>query len=140
VSAPQGCACALSEMTPGGAPRTGQGSAWAGRWALVDEVGLLLGWRAWAHHHASEGRPGFAEGTAVVVDEQGQVYVTGRSSKRPSSSDCFTAKYAVDGRELWSRRFSSVSRSSDAGQAIALDAAGNVHLAGQTWTGTASTT
>jgi len=69
-------------------------------------------------------------GTALAVDSQGNVYVTGTSEiPRDWGWAAVTIKYDPDGRELWVRRFRGPA-SDDSGVAIAVDARGNVYVAG----------
>ncbi|MCB0729036.1 MAG: SBBP repeat-containing protein, partial [Ignavibacteriae bacterium] len=68
--------------------------------------------------------------TDMAVDTVGNVYVTGRSSDG-SYNDFATVKYNSTGQQLWVKRYSSVSSSSnDRARNIDLDTAGNVYVCG----------
>ncbi|MBN1352656.1 SBBP repeat-containing protein [candidate division KSB1 bacterium] len=73
--------------------------------------------------------------SALSVDDSGNVYVTGMSLHRAGiysalSSDYATVKYNPDGEEQWIARYNGPEDLGDMASAIALDAAGNVHVAG----------
>ena len=75
---------------------------------------------------------------AVAVDGGGHVVVTGRFTGAANlgggtlgsagGDDVFLARYTADGTHLWSRRFGGAGN--DRGNAVAVDAAGNVLVAG----------
>lgn len=77
--------------------------------------------------------------TAVTVDDQGNVLVTGTSSTFaktnqfyvPETNDFYTAKYAAaDGALLWERHYNGPSNANDVPRAIAVDGRGNVVVTG----------
>lgn len=71
------------------------------------------------------------EPTSIAIDENGNVFVTGRSASGFLNYDFTTIKYDSYGKQLWIARYN--------GEAIALklDAAGNVYVIGRTFnTGT----
>lgn len=68
---------------------------------------------------------------AVVIDASNNVVVTGASFGGTNDMDYYTAKYAsVDGALLWEQRYDGPSGGEDKAQAVALDAGGNVVVAG----------
>ncbi|HXF48773.1 MAG TPA: SBBP repeat-containing protein [Verrucomicrobiae bacterium] len=67
---------------------------------------------------------------ALAVDASGNVYVTGGSNASGSGTDIATIKYDPSGNELWAARY-SFSSAVDQGDAVAVDGAGNVYVAGQ---------
>ncbi len=77
--------------------------------------------------------PGYGDdyATAMTVDSEGNVYVTGGSFGRPNYHEYTTLKYDRDGNELWSARYhSSYGHVGDDPAAIAVDAMGNVYVTG----------
>ena len=66
--------------------------------------------------------------SAIAVDREGNVYVTGRSFGSRSNLDYATIKYNASGEEQWIRR------QIGGGFSIAVDAAGNVYVGGDTST------
>jgi uncharacterized delta-60 repeat protein len=70
-------------------------------------------------------------GQAVVVDEMGNVYVTGYSVSNAGGTDVLTVKYSPAGTQLWTARYNGPGNGADYGNAIALDGAGNVYVAGE---------
>ena len=72
---------------------------------------------------------------AIAVDAAGNVYVTGWSLGLGNHSDYATIKYDPDGNELWVARYNGPGNSTDVATAIALDAAGNVYVTGESFGG-----
>lgn len=70
--------------------------------------------------------------SALVIDSNGNVYVTGmsRSAVLPEAGDYVTVKYNSNGNEQWVRTYNGPNNRSDGAVAIAIDAAGNVYVAG----------
>jgi uncharacterized delta-60 repeat protein len=67
----------------------------------------------------------------IVIDNEGNVYITGRSQKDVGSpSDYTTIKYDSEGNELWVARYNGPNNDSDWPTAIALDSIGNVYVTG----------
>jgi hypothetical protein len=72
----------------------------------------------------------------IVVDDIGNVYVTGASGYgTPTSFDFATIKYNSDGDTLWVRRFNYSGNSEDWAVQIALDQLGNVYVGGHSQIG-----
>ncbi|MFH0899373.1 MAG: SBBP repeat-containing protein [Pseudomonadota bacterium] len=73
---------------------------------------------------------------AVAIDQQGSCYATGLTNgavgdgTSAGQGDAFVAKYSAKGEPVWVHMLAS--ESGDMGSAIALDAAGNVYVAGYT--------
>jgi hypothetical protein len=85
------------------------------------------------------GDEGFDRGHSVAVDDSGHVLVTGYFAgtvdfgggaleSAAGSNDIFLARCGADGSHLWSQRFGSDA--SDLGYSVAVDAWGNLVLAG----------
>ncbi len=84
----------------------------------------------WAARYDGTGN-GADEAHAMVVDDAGNVYVTGVSVGESSGSDYLTVKYAPDGAKLWSARYNGLGNGYDAANSITVDDAGNVYVTGQ---------
>ncbi len=67
---------------------------------------------------------------AVAVDPEGNVIVTGSSADPTTNLDFTTIKYSATGEMLWLRRYDGPAQSADRAYALAVDEAGNVHVAG----------
>jgi ribosomal protein L27 len=67
----------------------------------------------------------------MIVDGQGNVYVTGKSIGNGTDLDYATIKYDSSGNELWVRRYNGSSNRADEATAIAVDDRGNVYVTGQ---------
>jgi hypothetical protein len=70
-------------------------------------------------------------GQAIVVDQLGNVYVTGYSYGSGTSNDYATVKYDKNGNELWAKRYNGPGNKYDSGKDIAVDPSGNVYVTGQ---------
>jgi uncharacterized delta-60 repeat protein len=67
---------------------------------------------------------------SIAVDASGNVYVTGFSSGLTSFLEFATIKYNSAGVEQWVSRYNTPENSYGGGQAIAVDASGNVYVTG----------
>ncbi|MDZ7362986.1 MAG: SBBP repeat-containing protein [candidate division KSB1 bacterium] len=70
---------------------------------------------------------------ALGLDAAGNVYVTGYSWGSGTSHDYATIKYNSAGVRLWLERHNEPGNDSDYAQALAVDAAGNIGLAGASY-------
>jgi uncharacterized delta-60 repeat protein len=77
------------------------------------------------------GRGSSDKATAIAVDGQGNVYVTGSSYGGYYHSDIFTLKYSPEGQFLWMSRYNGPGDTDDAARAVALDSQGNVYVTGR---------
>lgn len=74
---------------------------------------------------------------AIVIDNTGNIFVTGRVDYGTTGSDIVTIKYNSSGVQQWFARFNGTGNGLDEGRSIHLDDAGNVYVSGKT-TGTTS--
>ena len=69
----------------------------------------------------------------LAVDSAGNVYVTGYSYGSGTETDYATIKYDTDGDQLWVQRYNGPGNGYDSAEALAVDAAGSVYVAGSSW-------
>ncbi|MFC2168717.1 SBBP repeat-containing protein [Acidobacteriota bacterium] len=71
--------------------------------------------------------------TAITVDDEGNVYVTGYSYRgvQWKHSDYITIKYDSSGNEVWNARYDARRNGNDEAYAIAVDSARNVYITGK---------
>jgi len=74
--------------------------------------------------------------TALAIDKDGNVYVTGYSAGTGSLTDCATIKYSSAGVQQWVSLYNGPSNSYDYAFAISVDVSGNVYIAGTTYSST----
>jgi uncharacterized delta-60 repeat protein len=80
---------------------------------------------------APYGRPFSLDGgNAITIDGTGNVYVTGYCLRVSTGADFATVKYDSSGHELWVARYNGPDILSDQATALAVDAAGNVYVTG----------
>jgi uncharacterized delta-60 repeat protein len=66
----------------------------------------------------------------TVVDNSGNVYITGSSNSGANSDDYITIKYNTNGVQQWIARYNGIGSGSDVPASIFVDAAGNVYVTG----------
>ncbi|HEV8539148.1 MAG TPA: SBBP repeat-containing protein [Bacteroidota bacterium] len=74
------------------------------------------------------------EATALAVDRDDNVYVTGYSLSEGSNYDYVTLKYRPDGTREWVSRYNGDDDSVDVATAIAVDSSANVYVTGYSYT------
>lgn len=91
-------------------------------WATAQTV-------AWtdSYNGTTENKDRFA---AVAVDGSGNSYATGYAFQSGNDRDVAVVKYNTSGAVAWQRTYTTSSDNTDEGNAIALDASGNVFVAG----------
>jgi uncharacterized delta-60 repeat protein len=67
----------------------------------------------------------------IVVDSDGNSYITGWSGGANNLHDMTTIKYDPDGNELWVKRYNGTANDNDYAYWLALDPSGNVYVTGQ---------
>ncbi|TVM01453.1 MAG: hypothetical protein CV087_10845 [Candidatus Brocadia sp. WS118] len=66
----------------------------------------------------------------LALDREGNIYITGSARYTGSGFDITTIKYNSDGQEKWVHRYTGNGNAWDQGNAIEVDEAGNVYVAG----------
>jgi hypothetical protein len=69
-------------------------------------------------------------GNSLVLDQNGNSYVTGCSMGTNSGNDIVTIKYGPNGNQVWLQRYHGLGNGNNAGNAIAVDNNGNVYVTG----------
>src|SRR5208283_308245 len=67
---------------------------------------------------------------AIAIDQANSVYVTGYSPGAATGNDIVTIKYDNNGNQIWLQRYNGPGNGDDEGNAIAVDANGNVYVTG----------
>jgi uncharacterized delta-60 repeat protein len=88
------------------------------------------GRRLWVRRYHKPVSGSWNEARALLVDPQGNVYVTGLSFGTGTEEDFTTIKYSPEGKRLWVRRYNGPGNGSDYPHAMALDHQGNVYVTG----------
>ncbi len=73
---------------------------------------------------------GLDQPKAMVTDSNGNIYVTGYSTRIDGDFDYITLKYSNAGALLWVKSFNGTSDGDDLAQSLALDNDGNVYVTG----------
>jgi hypothetical protein len=69
--------------------------------------------------------------TAIALDDQGNVYVTGYSAGTDSNHDYATIKYDKYGSQIWVARYNGPGNSVDESVAVGLNSSGDVYVTGR---------
>jgi uncharacterized delta-60 repeat protein len=76
------------------------------------------------------GYTGFEGGEDIVLDDSGNIYITGRKANA-GRDDVFIVKYNSTGIQQWNNTWGRLDKT-DAGWGIALDGSGNIYITGYT--------
>jgi hypothetical protein len=71
------------------------------------------------------------QATAIAVDGNGNVVVTGESAGSAGNADYATIKYSGAGVPLWTNRYNGPGNDYDGAWAVAVDGSGNVLVTGE---------
>jgi uncharacterized delta-60 repeat protein len=74
---------------------------------------------------------GYDDGRSLVIDDDGNAYVSGNSTSYVSGLDWTTIKYNSAGTQQWLKRFNGENNGDDYARSIALDASNNVYVTGR---------
>jgi len=69
----------------------------------------------------------------LLLDHEGNLYVTGSSKEPDKEYDCVTIKYDADGTELQVMRYDGPDQSVDIANSLSLDPAGNIYITGKSY-------
>src|SRR5687767_515526 len=86
----------------------------------------------WVRQYTSGYNPAFDFAYAIAVDGSNNVIVIGSSWGSNQLPDIVTIKYNNIGDMLWVRRWNGPGDNWDIGRALAIDAAGNIYVTGET--------
>jgi uncharacterized delta-60 repeat protein len=87
------------------------------------------GVQQWAQRYSGPGSSNDSP-SSIVVDGSGNVYIAGYSTGVGTSLDCLTLKYNSAGVQQWEKRYNGPGNSADNINSLAVDASGNVYIAG----------
>ncbi len=106
-----------------------EGNNAGGADAFVAQYDSHSGEQTWIDQFGGAGRD---EAEAVVVDAAGNIYIAGHTTSGSTNFDkeIFVAKYKSDGVQEWFKQFGSAAN--EESNSIAVDAAGNIYIAGYT--------
>lgn len=86
----------------------------------------------WTNRYSEPGSSSVDRATAIAVDGNGNVFVTGGASNG-SHGDFLTLAYSGAGVPLWTNRYNGQANGADSAKAIALDGNGNVFVTGTSY-------
>ena len=71
--------------------------------------------------------------SAMAIDKDGNIYVTGGAAMAGTGSDYVTIKYGPQGNQLWVARYDGPAHRHDVAFALGLDESGYVYVTGSSW-------
>lgn len=66
----------------------------------------------------------------IIIDGNGDFYMTGKSILSGTFSDIITVKFTADGTRQWISKFNGTANHNDAGNSITKDNSGNIYITG----------
>ncbi len=91
-----------------------------------------LGIQQWVQRYNGQGSSN-DYANSMVIDNSGNIYVTGASYGNGTNSDYATLKYNSSGVEQWFQRYNGQGNGSDESRSISVDNSGNVYVTGLSW-------
>jgi hypothetical protein len=88
---------------------------------------------SWIRQYISGYNPAFDFAYAIAVDGSNNTIVVGSSWGANQLPDLVTIKYNNTGNILWVKRWNGPGDNWDIGRAVAIDAAGNIYVTGETY-------
>jgi hypothetical protein len=88
---------------------------------------------SWIRQYTSGFSPAFDFAYAIALDGSNNVIVVGSSWGSNQLPDIVTIKYSSTGNTLWVRRWNGPGDNWDIGRSLAVDAAGNIYVTGETY-------
>jgi uncharacterized delta-60 repeat protein len=85
----------------------------------------------WYSDYYTPGSPWVEQVTAMVVDANGNIIVTGSTNGFGTGIDYYTIKYNPAGVQQWAARYNGPQNSGDTPHAIAVDNLGNIYVTGE---------
>ncbi len=92
-----------------------------------------MGVEQWVQRYNGDGN-GLDEAHAIVLDNSGNVLVTGQSAGNGTGNDFATVKYNSSGVRQWVQRYNSGGNTDDGSTSVGVDASGNSYVTGSNFT------
>jgi hypothetical protein len=86
--------------------------------------------KLWVARYSAPNRSDFNAPSAIVVDQNDNIYVTGSSDYEHENIFFSTVKYNSSGSQLWATNYSGNNSDINYAYSIALDSSGNVYVTG----------
>jgi DNA-binding SARP family transcriptional activator len=95
----------------------------------------VYGREAWVRPMAELPGDGGSEPTAMTIDDLGDLYITGFVHTAKQDVDYVTLKYDGNGTQIWQSRYNGPANDCDRARSLAVDAAHNVYVTGDSYNG-----
>jgi len=89
--------------------------------------------QVWLDRFNLEVGPSRDGASSMVMDDLGNVYVTGGVNRSATGCDYATVKYDADGIELWVAYYNGSGKTNDFATSIAVDVSANIYVTGVSW-------